>query len=403
MFSRHELFQQVKNMISTVLVFSSLIIMVVGLALDSNIADIGGVVPESVILILSLILLAFNEGFQVGVVSIQHISSEEIYEQGNFRASKISHLMFETNSDQLKKLFIGQSFMVVTCTFMIAQLTTFSDLSLEMFMNAMNLPSGRDNERQGIADTLFYIFAQSGLPGVIVTVTFAQLLPSIFAKQYPLQFLNIIGVYPTIRFALLIESIGILKFVFIIFNCLNYVTGRSRREAYDIQEASSVLTDDESINGERASSEIGENITIWNCKRVGCCKTFKTWMQVFLSSCLTIFSSFFVIFGIAHRYSTFGNQVHPSFQVLILFIILLIVFYCEGLKIAVVSTSHLDHVAIQAKGGSLTAIKIHQLLHPLHNIAENKSILRLAAVDGDTVIDASGSRDDYVKCFLLGR
>lgn len=63
-----------KTLISSALVLSSLVIVVVGLAWDTNIADMGGTVPECILLFLSLLLLAMNEGFQVGVVSIQHFS-----------------------------------------------------------------------------------------------------------------------------------------------------------------------------------------------------------------------------------------------------------------------------------------------------------------------------------------
>ena len=43
-----------------------------------------------------------------------------------------------------------------------------------------------------------------------------QLLPSLLAKKYPVQFLNIPGIFYIIKLALLIESVGIVQFVYVV-------------------------------------------------------------------------------------------------------------------------------------------------------------------------------------------
>lgn len=299
-----------------------------------------------------------------------------------------------------------------------------------------------------IGDSFFYIFVQSGLPGVIITVTFAQLLPSIFSKQYPLPFLDIFGVHTVIRVALMIETIGIVKFVYVIFSCFKVCFDRNRNERSCDGKTQSVLDtsynkcflgddEDDILEYEREGSDQQqlENLapssthdndnTDNEMGRGGChsdekqtnkgvidssrryLKALTNGLLTFASFCLTFLSVAFLVFGIYRGYSAFGQQLHTVLQFVILFVVLLIVFYCEGLKIAIVSTAHLDHVAVQAKGGSASAVQIHQLLHP--PAPASKEVYYISTDDnnaggGEGGAQASvGQPVDHVKRFLLGR
>mmetsp|Transcript_22127 Transcript_22127/g.37466 ORF Transcript_22127/g.37466 Transcript_22127/m.37466 type:complete len:620 (+) Transcript_22127:270-2129(+) len=425
-----------KNLISTLLVILSLTIVAIGLILDANIADMGGSLCECIVLLLSLTLLAANEGFQVGVVSIQHLSFSEIEKLGYHRAAKTHQLMFQERSRQLKKLFIGQSFMVVTCSFLIAQLTTFSSLSVHRVL-ALNSSS-----TSTVGDTMFYIFAQSGLPGVIVTVTFAQLLPSIFSKQYPLQFLNIIGVHSVIRAALLIENVGIVKIVYLIYEFFKVIfevelsslvnTTRTNGSGQSTVDTSNtermLLTDPHNDNEDDSDLEYEQHgiDDVDEDKRdrpsaepqhVGANEVHhrSLWQIVlasfvtFCSFCLTLFSVLFLGFGIYRGYGLYSQEIPTVVQYAMILFVLTIVFYCEGLKIAIVSTAHLDLVAIQAKGGNQRAVQVHRLLHPPHvvkselctNSSDNEDANSITASEThnhDSTVDV-----DHVKRFLLGR
>lgn len=313
--------------------------------------------------------------------------------------------------------------MVVTCSFLIAQLTTFSDLSMEELFSFVNVPNATSSS--SIVNTLFFIFVQSGLPGVIVTVTFAQLLPSIFSKQYPLPFLNIFGVYTIIRVALVIENIGIVKFVYVIFGCFKMCFNKKsntkhRASLLDSSYHNMFVSDNEDDILEYCEEESNKNqgaeeVTDGNMMKnenyaihiTAYLRLIFNRFLTFASFCVTTLSLVFLGYGIAHGYSTFGKNIPSVFQFVILFFVLLVVFYCEGLKIAIVSTSHLDHVAVRAKGGNQISVRIHQLLHP-PSIPSDK-VFFLSSEEGYNDVSATAGQDfkapevDHVKRFLLGR
>ena len=345
------------------------------------------------------------------------------------RAAKTHKLMFEQGRGRLKQLLIGQSFMVVTCSFLIAQLTAFPNLSIDVLLSILNVSNVTSSP--GVIDTVFFIFVQSGLPGVIITVTFAQLLPSIFSKQYPLQFLNILGVHTTIRVALMIENIGIVKFVYVIFYgfklFFNQISNDSRSRNDKDQSSlldnsyhNIFLIDDDILEYEENESPCedvqteknppsNENKGTHNADTIprGYFTVFMNIFLTFASFCLTVCSIIFLVYGVYHGFSTFGEDIHPALQFIILGFVLLIVFYCEGLKIAIVSTAHLDHVAVQAKGGNHNAVQIHQLLHP--SPPANNEAFHFHAEGGVPGNDDTTGQDrkspevDHVKRFLLGR
>ena len=418
-----------KSMVSSILVISSLIILAVGLSFDTNIAEMGGPVPECFLLFFCLILLAVNEGFQVGVVSIEHLSLSDIQYRGYSRTAKIHQMIFQEGNGQLKRLFIGQSFMVVTCSFLIAQLTTFSSLSTdEVFPLLSNNDGTTVSNTSTVSNTLFYIFFQSGLPGVIVTVTFAQLLPSIFSKQYPEQFLNVLGVHSVIKVALAIERLGIVKFVNVIFrfflfffenefsSCGSNVKSldkKSKRDenvffAHDNEDIDSVLEFEHFVGAGDSDVDVGLSAVPEHTAVME--QSFSQRVISIILNCLsfflTIFSAAFLVFGIYNGYSAYGQKMNVVTQFLVMLLVLLVVFYCEGLKIAIVSTAHLDHVAIQAKGGNVRAVQAHCLLHPQQPDKSMFHISHSSYSDPEfsaLTSDSSTAEVDHVKRFLLGR
>jgi len=97
----------------------------------------------------------------------------------------------------LEKFLLGRQVFVVVVVFMLARITSPTDLT--RFMGA-DLPGWLTS------------FIATGLVGVIMVVILGQLLPQILAVQYPLQFLNIHimmwGLYAT----LVVEATGLVHF-----------------------------------------------------------------------------------------------------------------------------------------------------------------------------------------------
>ena len=119
----------------------SISVLIVGLIFDSNQADfVGGPISESIILVFALFLLFINEGYQVAVIKSQHMTDSELVKYPN--AKKIRDLIFPDStvkSSKLPNLFLGQSFLVVTATFLISQITTFSKFpQLKHFPESLN-------------------------------------------------------------------------------------------------------------------------------------------------------------------------------------------------------------------------------------------------------------------------
>ena len=116
-----------KYTIASIVVVFYAIIIVIGVSGSYNVSAFGGPVPELLILAGVLILLAYNEGFQVGVLGIEHLNAQNIEEKGFQRTARIYRLMYPPHGSKVKQLLIGQSFLVVLSSFIIANLTTFQN------------------------------------------------------------------------------------------------------------------------------------------------------------------------------------------------------------------------------------------------------------------------------------
>jgi hypothetical protein len=172
------IFKYIKIIFSIFFEIFSIIIICTGIFNGYSISNYGSILISFLLLIFALILLASNEAFQVAAMRVKDMDLKTIEKKGYMRTVKIHKLLFE-NDNKLSKLFIGQSFIVVLCSFVIASVTTFPNYT---------------SDKAGTSNPIYlYIFYSSGLPGVFFTVTIAQLLPSIFAKKNPLITLNIPG------------------------------------------------------------------------------------------------------------------------------------------------------------------------------------------------------------------
>eukprot|EP00602_Paraphysomonas_sp_CaronLab_P003171 CAMPEP_0185039316 /NCGR_PEP_ID=MMETSP1103-20130426/36053_1 /TAXON_ID=36769 /ORGANISM="Paraphysomonas bandaiensis, Strain Caron Lab Isolate" /LENGTH=532 /DNA_ID=CAMNT_0027578157 /DNA_START=126 /DNA_END=1724 /DNA_ORIENTATION=+ len=346
-----------KYFVSTVGIVLSCIIVFTGIGADYNVADFGGPVLEFITFFLALLLLAMNEAFQVGVLNTQHLDAQYIRDEGYPRAAKVHELMFGTKAapveSNVKRLLIGQSFMVVLCSFTLAQLTTFKYYPLFVPM----------------PEALFSGLVRSGLPGVVLVICFAQLTPSLMAKEYPLRILNIPGIYSTIYLALLIEQCGLVHFVYVFYGIVNRVcfAGTSRnptplsgKELSDTESVSHKSTEEvceysEEEDTEDSACEVAIEGAVQTARMID---TILLYVRYVLSTGLTVLCIVFVLGCIGSGHSML--EINVGVQFFLGFLALVIVTYCEGLKVAVVSTTHLDSEDMKAYP---TAYKIHRLLN----------------------------------------
>ena len=342
----------------------------------------------------------------------------------------------------LKRLLIGQSFMVVLLSFTLAQLTTFPH-----FPNVYGLNS-----------QVFNMLVCSGLPGVVITVVIAQLTPSLLAKEYPLGFLNIPGIYHIVLVALYLEMSGITHFVYVLYGMINSLafkesegvsgedddataTGDASGDASGGSSASGVLTTYKAKSSDKFSvpsladlesfrgMNVGISVTVdesvelnsnsegkseatrdsgavssmslstvdkplvidkhdWDMNHPGihvhthaaaktsafvtampslnrkaevlsCCNTVILYLKYALSTVLTLVCFGFLIYGLAMEYSLINLPL--PLQLLLLFLSMVVIIYCEGMKVSIVSTTHID--SEEMKDTHETAYKVHKLLN----------------------------------------
>jgi hypothetical protein len=270
----------------------SIIAIGVGLAFDTNEANLGGVIPESIIMILCIYLLFINEGYQVGLLGIQDLALTEM--EGFSTTHAIHRFMFE-KGNKMPRLFIGRSVLVVLSTFLIAQLTTFP-----------TFPAVQNEGLQVIID----VFVKTGFCGMIVTVNLAQLLPSILAQSYPREFLNKIPFsFAIIYLALCIESIGILQITY----SLVYIITRLACES-------------------KATNP-------YQKPPFTCNRALRVIKSIF-SGILTLGCMGFLMYNISNGHSILTTSIPLAF--IFLLIPWLTMFYAEGIKIAIISSSTLE-------------------------------------------------------------
>ena len=191
------------------------------------------------------------------------------------------------------------------------------------------------------------MLAKSGFPGVIVTVNCFQLLPSLLAQRYPSQFLNRAPlVSTTIRLALAIESIGIVETTYLIVGLLESLFFRRSGEGG--------LASSENIDGNFKESDTNRNafderddVASESMKGL-----FLKGVKKAVSLGLFLSSAGFLLYNMIVGNSSFSDDVPSYGLVVITLLIYLLVFYCEGLKIAIVSTCNLSMEEQQTLGYS---------------------------------------------------
>lgn len=223
-------------------------------------------------------------------------------------------------------------------------------------------------------EVVFDIFVSGGLPGIILCITFAQLFPSITAKQYPLQFLEIPGMYRIIQCALIFESSGVVQFLYAYFwaveklFCKSNTLLASNTSVPNVEEGVQTPTQQRDSNSDADTTPAPESTTH---------TYFKKALQAFkyiISTAITFFCIGFIIYCTSMGYSSLETPIPVQF--FLLAFAMVFQFYCEGMKVAAVTLSHVSPEIFEQEGFS-QAGKVQNLL--------------------------TSQGEDGVKKFLLGR
>jgi len=112
------------------------------------------------------------------------------------RGARLQGLMLQ--EEAVQRFLVGRQFFVIFVVYLTAQVTTFSTLELAL------LP--------GWATT---IFIDTGLPGVMIVLAVAQLMPQLMAAEDPRWFMSLPGCLPTVYLCLGLERLGLTHFAWL--------------------------------------------------------------------------------------------------------------------------------------------------------------------------------------------
>lgn len=168
------LFDYFKYLWSTCATFFAVVIIFYGISLRAYVLPTP-VAATYIVFLCVLTLLFYLEGLMIAIVATQYWD-RETFKDAYPRAYRLHEII--NRPDNVKRFIIGRQFCTVLTGFVIAQITTFATWSGD-----------------GYNPILFYIIVKSGLVGVLVTLSFGQLMPELLAQEFPLRFMNMPGAY----------------------------------------------------------------------------------------------------------------------------------------------------------------------------------------------------------------
>ena len=157
--------------------------------------------------LFSIVLLAYLEGLQVAILSLEHVSPTSFPIQA-VRARASHRLATGHRGLNVQRFLVGRQFFVVFVVFLSAQLTTYPGLP-----------------KTALPEWLYVAVINTGLPGALVVLAFGQLMPQLIAATHPVTVMNLIGSYQVIQLALGFEFIGVTHFSWLLAEMVKRCSG----------------------------------------------------------------------------------------------------------------------------------------------------------------------------------
>jgi uncharacterized membrane protein len=188
-------FDYTRYTLSTVLTLACLILIIYAVGygyapLEGHPAVLYG------IFVFCVTLLGMLEGLQIAILELERANRERFR---HMKRAYFNHkLATRHNGLNVQRFLVGRQFFVVFVVFLSAQITTYSTLELP------------------IPKWLFVFIIETGLPGVLVVLSFGQLMPQLVAATHPITFMDLPGSWLVIKIALTFESMGITHFSWVL-------------------------------------------------------------------------------------------------------------------------------------------------------------------------------------------
>lgn len=204
------------------------------------------------------------------------------------------------------------------------------------------------------------LLVQIGLPGIALVLTFGQLIGQIYIEQFTLPMLNMYGCEFCIRLSLAAEWLGICNFSwFLYFSTSRLCCSKILRFQKTMQMESASATSDEplsptqKIRGPNFDNGIPTNSL-----------TMFDYFKYFWSTCVTLGSLAIIVYGIYK--GSYVLPVPPVGAYLVAIGGLCVLFFLEGLMIAIVQTQYWDPETF--KDYYPTAYRLHKLINKPNNV-----------------------------------
>lgn len=209
------------------------------------------------------------------------------------------------------------------------------------------------------------ILVRTGLPGVAITLTFGQLISQIYVEQYTLEFLNCYGCEFVIRLSLFTEWTGVCNFSWLLYHlgsrfccqtiCAKAGTHEQMVTTDGIEDATvptSPTTKNRPDHEPLSFNEGGGSLTVFDMFKFAW-STFATCSAIFI-----------VLYGISK--DVYVLPTPPGATYIIFFGVLTLLFYLEGMMIAIVATQYWDPETF--RDVYPRAYKLHKLINKPDNV-----------------------------------
>jgi hypothetical protein len=269
------------------------------------------------------------------------------YEQQYPRVYKLSKLV--DTRQKVKKFLVGRQFFVIFVIFLIAQITSFPHIPPDF---------------AGMPPIFVTLLFQTGLPGVALVLTFGQLVSQIYVEEFTLQFLNMYGNEFVVRLSLSAEWIGVCNFSWLLFHIASRLACRSVMEAQRSINSSDSIEEGADHRIPRSPTQLNRDPDFVSNLGLEEPLNWFDYLKYVWSTAATLGAIFVVGLGISGGYYVLPTPVVATFVLLI--VALIILFYLEGLMIAVVATQYWNKETW--KTAYPRAYRLHDVLNRPDNV-----------------------------------
>jgi hypothetical protein len=183
-----KILKYVKYFFSSVMTVTYVIYILWGIGTNQAVLP-GHPVLHYLIFLFCLTLVAYLEGLQVAILNCEHVDPER-RKESHPRAYKLMTSVRQGNN--VERFLVGRQFFTIFVMTMIAQVTSFPDIS-----------------HLGVPDAVWFIFISTGLPGAMVVTTIGSLQPQLLAAKDPWNFLDLYGSNSVLNLCYGLEWTGI--------------------------------------------------------------------------------------------------------------------------------------------------------------------------------------------------